>query len=634
MSVVNCACFIHSTHLELQKDQVLFHLLDTLKTSGLLKELRYLCIMNTGLPLDAKRIESEYVPAKVIQYSFNTLEFENVSIRTLYTFAKLNPAYKILYLHTKGVSYHPTHVFYPGVQSWNKYMMHCLVERFPQCLSLLQIYDTVGCNYRKEEDGNPPHYSGNFWWANASYLQTLSIDYLKDKYDPEFWLLQNDPLWFNVYTLEHMYEQAYPLDDYQSDVEYSMENNVFFCKVGFCKTGLCNQLYCIANVVSIAAAQHGGGNKIIILDDFITDINMSAHRPSDQILDIPRCNHVLSEKQIHLIYKHDITMTLDKVEYGLNHIRVLDITKHIRKLFWTLNHLYIPQGTHLNEIIQEDPCPQMRKQVRVFYSINGIPLQKVFHERLLLDSSPIEINYSHFDGKKCSYLLDCSQPWLTRINRNDSREKIHAFNHFLKTVSFQKEYYEKAEYFFQSVCHQHESECETIANVNILHIRNESDAIEHWSKMNQMTQEEFQEEYERQYIECVTRHLSKHDIHLALTSFTDGNPIIESLRLLGYKIYCRSNNNDTPQREINAIIDLIIGSSYGNSFFIGNLNPETFQGSTFSNVLCQQMEPTVKKLVLNIENILLLPTFIIPSENIPSPNTRTLFSKSYLVPVA
>lgn len=596
----DCACFIHSTHLELQKDAVLFHILDTLKTCGLLKKLKYLCIVNTGNLLDnIKQIESLYAPAKVIQYSRNTMEFENVSIRMLYTFAKMNPAYKILYLHTKGVSYHPTHVFYPGVQSWNNYMMHCLIERFTHCLSLLNIYDTVGCNYRENENGNPHHYSGNFWWANASYIETLSIDYLKDKYDPEFWLLQNNPLWFNVYTLEHMYEQAYPLVDYTADVLHSLENNVFFCRVGFCRTGLCNQLYCIANVISIAAAQ--SGHKVIILDDFITDIDTSTLRPSSQVLDIQKCNDVLGN--IHLIYKNDITMTLDKVEYGLNHVSVLDITEHIiRAGFWTFNRLHIPQGTCLNELIKEDPCPHMRKHVRVYHSLNGIPFQKVFHERMLLEHYSIDINHSNYDGKNSSHTLDQSQPWLTRINRDDSRRNLHFFNDFLKNVSFQKEYHEMAELFYKSVCKFNNK-----AKINILHIRNESDAIEHWASINKMTKERFQEEYETQYIECVNDNLDKNDIHIALTSFTEHNPIIESLRLAGYRIYCRPNNPEIG-REMNAIVDLMLGL-YGNSYFIGNLDPQTFQGSTFSYVLLQQMK-VVKTLLINIENIHLKPVLL------------------------
>ena len=149
----NIACFIHSTTLELWKDAFLIEILDHLKSSKLLECLSYLCIVNTGLELDSKKIETLYSPAKVIHYSNSTHEFENVTIRQLYMFCKMNPEYKILYMHTKGVSYVSNHVFLPGVNSWNRFMRYCLVDRFLDCLRILSIYDTIGSNYRPLESG-------------------------------------------------------------------------------------------------------------------------------------------------------------------------------------------------------------------------------------------------------------------------------------------------------------------------------------------------------------------------------------------------------------------------------------------------------------------------------------------------
>ena len=63
------ACFIHSTTLDIWHDEFLITLLDSLKSSGLLQQLRHICIVNTGLDIDHDKIEQKYKPAKVIHYS-------------------------------------------------------------------------------------------------------------------------------------------------------------------------------------------------------------------------------------------------------------------------------------------------------------------------------------------------------------------------------------------------------------------------------------------------------------------------------------------------------------------------------------------------------------------------------------
>jgi hypothetical protein len=54
------------------------------------------------------------------------------------------------------------------------------------CLSLLDEYDTLGCNYY---EGPYKHYSGNFWWIRSDYLATLNLDRLVSRADAEWWCL-------------------------------------------------------------------------------------------------------------------------------------------------------------------------------------------------------------------------------------------------------------------------------------------------------------------------------------------------------------------------------------------------------------------------------------------------------------
>jgi len=603
------ACFVHSTTLDLWKDTFLIELLDRMKSSGLLARMDHVCIVNTGQPIDTAKFETIYAPAKVIYYTENTMEFENVTIRLLSVFAKLHPDYKILYMHTKGISYGSDHVFYNGVKAWNQFMMYCLVDQYEKCLPILKVYDTVGVNYRPLEHGNGQHYSGNFWWATAEYIKHLPIHYLKDKYHPEFWLLQNNPLFFNVHTIEHMYEQAYPPENYRECVQSGFEHGIFFCKVGFPYTGLCNQLFNIVNSLVIAAVQ--SGHKVVILDDFIKDIHTLEPISANEVLDIEKTNEELKPYNIRLIYKKDVKMTLDKVEYGLKDVHVVDMTQTVRERFYVENRLYIPQWTGMNDVLGSDPCPQMRKQIYVYYSLNGIPFMKTFHERKLIFNEPIEINHlqQYYEHKSCRHVLDITSPWLTRISRDDAKEMKPFFDAFLNLLHYHKRFSIEANAFMEAIRNNRREEKEKI---NVFHVRNEMDAMIHWAKLNHMTVEQYRFAYEMTFLNLVRTHASKEDdVNIVLTSLVEHNDIIETMKKEGYNVYVRPNIEEFG-REMNGVVDLLLGK-YCTNYLIGNFHhsssspgKKSFRGgSTFSYVLYNQLEGNVhvRPLFINMDNI-------------------------------
>lgn len=589
------ACFIHSTNLNLWKDTVLIKMLDSLKDNGLLQKLKHLCIVNTGNRLDTTEIEKKYAPAKIVNWSKNTMEFEICTIKQVVTYAKLHPDTRILYMHTKGISYTKEHVFVPGIQAWIDYMLHVLVTNHEKCLKLLQLYDTVGCNFRPDENGNMQHYSGNFWWVRADYVQHLPVENMKDKYEPEFWVLQNRPFLFNVHKIEHMYEQAYPLENYKECVDRGFDDNVFFCKLGFHQTGLCNQLYCLANVITAASLQHG--NKVIILDDFITEILSNNTKPSKYVIDLDALNERLLSDKIHVFYKNDIKMELIKVQYGLKELQTIDITTKVIDKFWEENRLFIPQGYSLNDLCDKDPCPGLRKQLYVYYTLNGVHLMKTFHERVLVHCSPIEIKHTNYDGKMSYYVnLPHAEPWLTLIDRDTSKDMKTAFDKYLTQIPFLPLYDEMATSFLETVN-------AVGKKISILHIRNEDDAISHWSKRNNMTEDEYREKYERQFLQAVNENVSKEDLCIALTFLTKNNRIIEKLQESGYNIVCRDNIENIG-REMNALIDLMLCKTCDHTF-VGNFDPVSMQGSTYSvfiyNFLSQNT--SVKKVIVDVEHI-------------------------------
>lgn len=111
---------------------------------------------------------------------------ETPTLRSLRQFCEQNPEWKVLYFHTKGITQ-------PSKQTsdWRKVMEHFCIERWFDCIQMLDAHDTVGCLFMDEcYYGFYPHYSGNFWWANSQHVQKLDYSYLNEgiRQNREFWI--------------------------------------------------------------------------------------------------------------------------------------------------------------------------------------------------------------------------------------------------------------------------------------------------------------------------------------------------------------------------------------------------------------------------------------------------------------
>jgi hypothetical protein len=122
-------------------------------------------------------------------------KFEFPTLDALHAFAKQNPDYYILYLHTKGVT-HP--IDKQCIQDWLDCMLYFNVELWRENIKALDCgYDASGINVITDPF---VHYQGNFWWAKASYIANLiDIRSLKEpkgrlwseRHKAEMWILSN-----------------------------------------------------------------------------------------------------------------------------------------------------------------------------------------------------------------------------------------------------------------------------------------------------------------------------------------------------------------------------------------------------------------------------------------------------------
>lgn len=138
----------------------------------------------------------------------------------------------VLYIHHKGAHYQDKPNF-KFVTEWRHLLEYFNIEKWKDCVAALQNTDTAGINFT---DQPWKHYSGNFWWAKASYIKKLPnikrrSNFLDDRsqfgnytkgwnyrWDAESWIGMADPTVTNFYTsgVDH-YKHPYPLSMYRTN---------------------------------------------------------------------------------------------------------------------------------------------------------------------------------------------------------------------------------------------------------------------------------------------------------------------------------------------------------------------------------------------------------------------------------
>lgn len=121
------------------------------------------------------------------------LDGEIPTLLELYNLCKKLPPTKIFYIHTKGASFdgcHPTtHKNWSDkfhgpeqtaklIDAWREYLEYFVIERHSDCLEALNSHDVCGAEWKQNASTKmhgkiPPHFSGNFWWSNSTYISSL-----------------------------------------------------------------------------------------------------------------------------------------------------------------------------------------------------------------------------------------------------------------------------------------------------------------------------------------------------------------------------------------------------------------------------------------------------------------------------
>jgi len=129
--------------------------------------------------------------------------------------------------------------------------------------------------------------------------------------------------------------------------------------------------------------------------------------------------------------------------------------------------------------------------------------------------------------------------------------------------------------------------------INIIHLRIEDDAVNHWSKRNNMSALLFKMLLVDKYLYLIKKYINKESFTIVNT-YNKDNIIIKFLYQNGYKFFTKKSNL-SDGRECNALRDLLLARKM-NNFFIGATR------STFSDFILNSAS-FKKSIMIDLDNV-------------------------------
>lgn len=161
-----------------------------IKSSGIIDEVEAINVEVVGEPniyLNLPKVNVNFNGHDVHRWEFPTLD-------KIIDFARNNPNYNILYLHTKGSSISSIDVNASYSDDVRNYHLYWTLTKFKTCLDALNTNDVVGAELQLFP---VRHYSHNMWWVRASHINKLShpLQYpliYDERHQAEFWIGRDD----------------------------------------------------------------------------------------------------------------------------------------------------------------------------------------------------------------------------------------------------------------------------------------------------------------------------------------------------------------------------------------------------------------------------------------------------------
>jgi len=338
----------------------------------------------------------------------------------------------------------------------------------------------------------------------------------------------------------------------------------YYVQVGAVGRGLSNQLGYIISGIMQARLQ---GKRFVVLSEFYRDFEQSMPCPISEIIDLKALNLYTSTFGVYVIDETLLTYKILSVKYGARN-SFNDITDIIKKRYTSSNKLLIPRDVDFNGICG-DPLEGVAKTIFIKYEVNGISDTVIYPER---PADDIVFDVSKRFGMEALY-------WIALYD-------VSTYDEILSHIQF-------TEHFFGE-------KPSMPAVMNVIHIRDDDDAINFWGNINSMAPFDYREALTAKYIELIDKHFDK-EIPVLVLCYNLESPVVKHLLNNGYFIF---HNVKHPEngRETNAILDLVRAKE-SNGTLICNINPYNYHGSSFSYFLWKQMSATSTKICIDLDEI-------------------------------
>ena len=336
------------------------------------------------------------------------------------------------------------------------------------------------------------------------------------------------------------------------------------------KSGFTNQIFALITSIIIA---YKNNERVIVVDHLLNNISKEYYTPISQIFNIEKINIFLKKYNIIIVDKYNVNFELLSVKYGIDTCNI-DLTKIIKNNFYKNDILKLNKNIVFNHL-GGDPYYGVKKHIYLNYTINDYVIQEVYNESLT-NNICIDILHS-------TYIFNLG--WINTIN-------ITMFEDILTHIYYNDDFIEKSKNILQGI--------NSNSKINVLHLRLETDAIRHWSKINNMSECDFTNFLEIKYILLIAKYFTITD-EIIIVSDSLSNRVIDFLIDNNYTF--KYSQKFFEDREKNAIVDLLVSKNC-NNMFIGNFNIVNMNGSTFSYYIGKLIEPCVKHIYIDLDNIL------------------------------
>lgn len=345
-------------------------------------------------------------------------------------------------------------------------------------------------------------------------------------------------------------------------------NSVYYAKMGQGGTGLTNQLFALITSILVCRMKN---KSVLICCDFRDDFSNNKSTPISHVFNMNQFNLFLRRYNITLFDSKYIDFKITNAVYG-NNYNLIDVTNEVINKFYDVSTqcMYIPCATNLNSI-KGDPIYGKKKELYIQYTINNQPFTEVVCEGFS--------NNIVFDLKTATYSHDFA--WIHSIDRR-------LFDEILRNIPFHDRFVDIPNIQ------------ELAKRVNVLHLRLEDDAINHWAGVNKMEVCKFQSAIEEKYISIITQCINKSDMNIILSGSTT-NEVINFMVNNGYNVTIPMKHF-TDARELNAIVDFLMSKNC-NNVFVGNFNMKSLSGSTFSYLISIHLNSEIKQVYIDLDRI-------------------------------